>query len=571
MISFLIRLIAVFIYATIPIFLAKGDLVSDPPPLIPFGVATSASSLNNYAAWAPALSSIGVKWLRGFDDFENIEPTPGTWNWQNVDAQLNTAAANNMQVSGLLFYGTTWIPTPSGFPTSDLSAWSNYVSTLVMHVGGRVKYWEVWNEPPNFTNNVGTPEDYATIVNAAYTAAHAADPTCYVGLAAQSNNVNWLDQTLVAGAKDHFDYITVHPYEILGSVDSGWEGEYMSIVPTLRKMLAARDPARVNVPICFTEVGEAIGQLNGSTVVTAVTQAQDLIKAYSMGIAQGAACINWFEGHDGDSGPMGLVDANGNPRSAYTAMSQLIQYLGSQPIYLGWVLLNDRDYGFVFQGASTTVMVAWALPATVDKVNLGQSLQIVDPTTGTSFKSNIVMLTNAPVLIIHIPSGLINTAKNNRGRPFPWGGNYTGASSISSTMGTSNIDKGLHQLYADTSSTAGSAYGGPARDCSKSSSQAFTVDPNFLSYTGASIRISAVVRRNALNDNAGFNLKYESASGWKSTGTWTTVPDNKQWSTVSWTITDPQFVGKWSYNFSLDSDSTIYSKYYLQSITVTKL
>jgi hypothetical protein len=566
----LTKLVVALIFSMMPISLMKGSSGSD-PLLTPFGISTSASSLNAYSNWVPAIAPIGVKWLRGFDVFENIEPLPGTWNWKNVDAELDAAAANHMEVSGLFFYGTNWIPTPSAFPTSDLPAWSNYVSTLVNHVAGKVKYWEVWNEPPNFTNNIGTPEDYATIVNVAYAAAHAADPTCNVGLAAQSNNVNWLDQTLVAGAKDHFDYITIHPYEILGTVDSGWEGEYMSIVPTLRKMLAARDPARVNVPICFTEVGEAIGQVNGSTTVTAATQAQDLVKAYSMGIAQGVACINWFEGHDGDSGPMGLLDMNGNPRPAYTAMSQLIQYLGAHPTYLGWVLINNRNYGFIFQGASTSVMVAWAPPAMTDKINFGQSVQLVDPITGTGFKSNVITLTKAPVLIVRVPSALITAAQNNRAQPFPWGGNYTGASSISSTMGTPNTDKGLHQLYAETSSMAVTVYGGVARDCSKSSSQAFTVDPNFLSYTTTPIRISAVVRRNMLNDNAGFNLKYESVSGWKSTGTWTTVPDNTQWHTVTWTISDPQFVGKWAYNFSLDSDSTIYSKYYIQSITVTKL
>jgi len=70
-----------------------------------------------------------------------------------------------------------------------------------------------------------------------------------------------------------------------------------------------------------------------------------------MGIAQGVACIEWFEGRDGDSGPMGLLDRNGSPRPAYTAMAQLIKYLGQHPTYLGWVLLDNRVYGFVFQGA----------------------------------------------------------------------------------------------------------------------------------------------------------------------------------------------------------------------------
>jgi hypothetical protein len=137
-------------------------------------------------------------------------------------------------------------------------------------------------------------------------------------------------------------------------------------------------------------------------------------------------------------------------------------------------------------------------------------------------------------------------------------------------MGNPNIERGLHQLNSDASSTPVTVSGGPARDCSQSSAVAFTVDPNFLSYTHASIRISAVVRKISATDNPGFNLKYESATGRKGIG-WNSVPGNDNWYTLSWTIADDEFVGNWGYHFSFDSDSTNYSRYYLQQVTVTNL
>src|SRR3954466_1619035 len=138
-----------------------------------------------------------------------------------------------------------------------MPAWSKYVSELVKHAASRAKRWEVWNEPPNFTGKDQTPADYAKIVASAYDAAKAADPTCEVGLAAKSAHVNYLEQVIKAGAKDHFDFITLHPYEVLGGVadNAGTEPVYMHIVPTLRKMLAAQDPAKANVPVIFTELG----------------------------------------------------------------------------------------------------------------------------------------------------------------------------------------------------------------------------------------------------------------------------------------------------------------------------
>ena len=116
----------------------------------------------------------------------------------------------------------------------------------------------------------------------------------------------------------------MHPYEVLGTVDSGQEPLYMNIVPTIRKMLAARDPARWN-PIWFTEIGEALGGQ-----ITAARQAEDLIKAYTMAIAQGVSHIEWFEAQEGGY-QMGLLGSNGNPNPAYNALKNLATVLGPNP------------------------------------------------------------------------------------------------------------------------------------------------------------------------------------------------------------------------------------------------
>ena len=79
-----------------------------------------------------------------------------------------------------------------------------------------------------------------------------------------------------------------------------------------------------------------------------------------MGIAQGMTCIQWFEAMDGDSGPMGLMERNGTPRNSFTALPQMVALFGQHPTYLGWLLLNDKHYGFVFQGAKGTVLATWA-------------------------------------------------------------------------------------------------------------------------------------------------------------------------------------------------------------------
>jgi len=368
-----------------------------------------------------------------------------------------------------------------------------------------------------------------------------------------------------AGGRDHFDFITLHPYEVLGTVadGAGTEALYMNIVPTVRKMLAAQNLAKTHVPIIFTELGYDAGK-------SAQRQAEALVKAYTMGIAQGVECIEWFEGRDGDSGPMGLLDKNGKPRLAYTAMAQLIKYLGQRPTDLGWLLFDKRDYGFVFQGPKGTVIAAWARTGKPTELVFDSSVEIINPLTGESAKATRYELTASPILVIGAPANLVNEAQVNKAKHFPWRGDYANTNTVSITMGATNDERGLHTLSGDAIAADVIAYGGPARAGSVPGGNAFVVDPGFLSYASEPIEITVVVRRDPANDNAGFKLVYESTDGFKNLG-WYTVLDNKQWHSKTWKITDAEFVGMWAYNFALESDGNVYNKYFIQSVTVKKL
>ena len=449
--------------------------------------------------------------------------------------------SQHMTFGGILAGSPKWNTKdrPGTLPVNNLPAWSEYVSEVVKHAKGKIHYWEVWNEPPNGTGRDQTAADYARIVMAAYDAAKAADPTCRIGIAAKSVHVNYLDQAIAAGAKGHFDYVTLHPYEVMNGIaaNTGMEAVYMSIVPTVRKMLAVRDPAKVNVPVIFTELGcDAKKGLN--------VQAQALVKAYAMGIAEGVTTINWFEAMDGDSGPMGLLQGNGTPRPAYMAMAQMIEHLGGHPSYLGWMLLNDRDYGFVFQGAKGTVLVAWAPKGASDNIDFGRDVQITDPLTGQASQAKTWALTDVPILVDGGPDAWVNAARTNRNKPFPWGGDYTRAKSVSVTMGKMNAEKGLHTLSGSDIAQDVVLYGGSARAGNIPGGNAFAMDPNFLSYTSVPIEITVTVRRDAANHPASLTLEYESTTGYKKLPTYE-VPDNQDWNKATWRIDDAQFVNMW--------------------------
>jgi len=550
--------------------LAPGEEPRSAEPAELFGIGSC--HVNNRTAadnarWVPQMEAIGIRNYRAAQTLWGaVEPAEGQWRWDALDTQMAYLREHRLAFGGLLLGNPRWnsLDQPGTLPVNNLAAWSRYVSAVVGHAKGSIRDWEVWNEPPNFTGKNQTPADYARIVVAAYDAAKAADPSCRIGLAAKSAHLSYLEQVIQAGAKGHYDYITLHPYELLDGVanDAGTEPLFMNIVPVTRKMLAAQDPAKADVPVVFTELG--VDAKKGLS-----TQAGALVKAYAMGIAQGVSAIHWFEGRDGDSGPMGLLDAKGAPRPAYEAMRRMIQQLGPRPTYLGWVLLDGRHHGFAFQGPAGPVIVAWAQGKTRSPLSFAAPTKVVDALTGEPCAE----LTTVPVFVLDPPAALLREAAAHRGKPLAWGGDFSAAPAVSLryTEGREEAN-GLHALSGDAVAGAVAIYGGSARAGGIPGGNVFAVDPGFLSYSTEPIEITVVVRRNEANDNAGFKLVYESTTGLRmATGGWYTVPDNQRWHVKRWRLTDARFVNYWGYNFSLDSDGPKFSKYYLQSVTVTKL
>ncbi|MDF3056507.1 MAG: hypothetical protein K0R17_722, partial [Rariglobus sp.] len=319
-----------------------------------------------------------------------------------------------------------------------------------------------------------------------------------------------------------------------------------------------QNPAKAGVPIWFTELG--YDSRKGED-----PQAHALVKAYTMGIVQGITCINWYEGIDGDAGPLGLLRKDGTPRPSYKAMGEMIRLLGLNPSCVGWVLLNDKHYAFVLQGNGRTVLATWAATRKPDTIDFRQPVQLIDPVTGKSTRVSTHELTTAPILIDGVPESIVAQARSNKTKPLPWNGDYSDAGSVSITFGKTNVEKGLHSQSADSIAADVVAYGGNARAGTVPGGNVFMVDPNFLSYAQTPIEITIVVRRNEANDPAKLELEYESTSGYKKAPAFN-VPDNHQWHKATWKLTDIQFVSTWAFNFRINT-----GKYVVQSVTVTKL
>jgi polysaccharide biosynthesis protein PslG len=157
-----------------------------------------------------------------------VEATQGTLDWSSIDRTVNSAAARNIAVVGMVNSTPRWAVVSGGSylssrPASS-AAYADFVAKFVARYAGKIAAVEIWNEPNAVTFWTPTPDPaaYVELLKAAYPKVKAVDPSIVVvsaGLGAiQSfgsltiNPVAYVTQMYAAGAKPYFDAMSFHPY-----------------------------------------------------------------------------------------------------------------------------------------------------------------------------------------------------------------------------------------------------------------------------------------------------------------------------------------------------------------------
>lgn len=546
----------------------------------PWGVAAGAEWFADYPKFNPLLHEAGINWLRGFPPWQGIEPKQGEWNWTKADALVANARANDIHLTAPLAYLAPWASAhgdPRKFPIKDMQYWRDFVAGVVGRYHKDIKYWEIWNEfNGGFAIN-GTPQIYADLVRDAYDAAKKIDPAAKIGMSVANFDVGFLDRAIKAGAADHFDYLAVHPYEILGGVADRGEAYFLSMADNLRRMLAANGQ-RADMPLWITEIG-ALAPVTPEPARDEL-QASTLAKAYILALAAGFERVFWFEAR----GPAykkeldhGLIRADWTPRPSYEAIKTVIGTLGREPRYLGWLKFGKDGIGFLFQGQGEAVLAAWSQDEGESKFALGAGARVTSLAGESSLPKagDELVLTATPLLISHVPGSWVRKAKHNAAKPFIGDSGYSGGEIVSCKLAEKNEEAGLRQIRPG-STTPVDADGVSARrmDFTRPNGTGryvlFRSDPQFAAYGTRDLEITAVVRRVSPDQKAGLNLEYESLKGYIGAPAWFEIPADDQWHEAAWRVADANFVGAWGYNFRLNAISSP-NAFYIKEVRVKKL
>lgn len=180
-------------------------------------------------AW-PVLEALGVKWARVQSGWAKTEQKRGVhdfaWLDVIVDKLLERGVTPWLSVSyGNRLYTPQASADGAGYPPvyteEERQGWKAYVKALSAHYRGRVRHFEVWNEPDaGFFRPKPNPELYAALVKATAAALRSEQPDAFVicgafGGAMHPGGLKFTEACLKAGMAEPSDAISYHGYKYM--------------------------------------------------------------------------------------------------------------------------------------------------------------------------------------------------------------------------------------------------------------------------------------------------------------------------------------------------------------------
>ena len=169
----------------------KASAIVDPPfPSLTYGIQAfvwwDQGDAGKYLDLVRLMSFSHVKQTFPWRD---LEPLPGTWDWEQADRIVGEASRRNLRVIARLGKVPAWASSLGServsaesahdAPPAVLADWSNYCFSLSQRFRGKIAAYQIWNEPNlsrEWGNNPPDPAGYVELLAACSQAIRRADP-----------------------------------------------------------------------------------------------------------------------------------------------------------------------------------------------------------------------------------------------------------------------------------------------------------------------------------------------------------------------------------------------------------
>jgi hypothetical protein len=290
-----------------------------------FGLqATSGVSLQPPQWWSNPWPQVPFKSMRLWDTettWAQINTGEGEYDWTLFDRWL--ADANQFNVTGVMYtFGRTpqwassrpndqtcaiaWGPGACD-PPKDLNAdgtgpdqlWQDFVAAIAKRSAGRIKYWEMWNEPHNAYYWNGTVPQLVRMAKDARNVILSIDPQAV--LLTPPTHGSYQVSYFAAGGGQYADVITYHGYvQHGGCAGFPQAADELTYIDGVRSNMATYGQA--GKPLWDTEVGW--GVTSGSCFFHSNLQAAFVAQLYMLHWSAGVDRVFWYQYNNQQAGTL---------------------------------------------------------------------------------------------------------------------------------------------------------------------------------------------------------------------------------------------------------------------------
>ncbi len=291
-----------------------------------------------------AAAAAGASVLRAGAYWTDLEPSPGQWRWDLQDELVAAAREHGLELQAILGFCPVHAAYPQIrqrqeeayrnkepdpwkiclFSPPEEEPWRRYVRMITSRYRGKIRFYEVWNEPDlGFWK--GDTGQYIAMLRAASEEIRQTDPEAalmtggfatvleHAGRAANPD----LQERVLAEASDAFDIHAFHQHGLFGEFHNAVTGE-------LRRIRSKMKNPR---PLYFNETAVS------SSYIGEMQQASVLVKKLVFAMSEGAVGYTWYDlRNDGDD-PMnmehnyGLLNRDFSPKAVFVAFMECVRQL----------------------------------------------------------------------------------------------------------------------------------------------------------------------------------------------------------------------------------------------------
>jgi hypothetical protein len=320
---------------------------------------------------------LGLTWAKVQLEWPLIQPDPDTYQWFFYDGVVDEAYSHGLDLLLSVVGAPGWTRAAGGEngPPDDYAQYANFLTELLDRYDGKVQAIEVWNEQ-NLDREWATPQglspaNYVQFLSQAYQAIKAHDPNIIVisGALAPTGRHDgvtsyddflYLDEELAAGLLNYADCVGAHhngynigpdvPFDAApaeaeaataffrGPFDNphhSWS--FKTTLDTYAQKVQAIDPDK---KLCVTEFGWASSEgydqypdgFGFALDNTLEEQARYIVQAFQQMHDSGYVWLAFLFNYDfgnkaggptDDPVPYSIIDTNGAPRPAFSAVAEM--------------------------------------------------------------------------------------------------------------------------------------------------------------------------------------------------------------------------------------------------------